>query len=462
MSDLRPLLLAISSAVLASGVTWLIVRPPPPGVDPSLAARPAAGSSRMIDPPLLVRPSGIQEDAAKTPDRWKDHRGSNGLITAEAMPDAVAAMLLERDPLLAMEAFTALLRELTPDNAAAAWEAMSGRIHGAEAFRYLPLLAHAWGALDGPGALAVIKSGGDRDGLKARLSVMGGWATRDSSGALAWLKAQEASADGLKEGKPEAMQELRILKAGLIRGLAAHDPDQAMGLLPSMEEKERGPMVSLIAREQFRLGIDAATQWAGAISDPALREQAMASLVRQYATDDPAKAAAWLSTQNGTANNPSSIGAVAREWAAKDPAAAVQWMDGLAEGPAKNEAWEDALRSWSKKDPLASSTYLSKMPVGPARDSAVSSLSRSIAREDPDAAIQWANTIQDPAARETALVRSIQLWSTRDQAAAAQWIGASGLQPEVQQRMLEPLVRREPNPLKKTPDQKPGKRPRSR
>jgi hypothetical protein len=137
-------------------------------------------------------------------------------------------------------------------------------------------------------------------------------------------------------------------------------------------------------------------------------------------------------------------------------------MDGLAEGPAKNEAWEDALRSWSKKDPLASSTYLSKMPVGPARDSAVSSLSRSIAREDPDAAIQWANTIQDPAARETALVRSIQLWSTRDQAAAAQWIGASGLQPEVQQRMLEPLVRREPNPLKKTPDQKPGKRPRSR
>ena len=95
MSDLRPLLLAISSAVLASGVTWLIVRPPPPGVDPSLAARPAAGSSRMIDPPLLVRPSGIQEDAAKTPDRWKDHRGSNGLITAEAMPDAVAAMTIE-------------------------------------------------------------------------------------------------------------------------------------------------------------------------------------------------------------------------------------------------------------------------------------------------------------------------------------------------------------------------------
>ncbi|MES2468559.1 MAG: hypothetical protein V4675_14725 [Verrucomicrobiota bacterium] len=462
MSALRPLLLATSSAVLASGVTWLIVHPSPPGGDPGRAARSAAASGRMVGSPAKLPPSGSQDSPVKPPDRWKDLRDPHGRITAEAMPAAVAAMLLERDPLQAMEAFSALLRELTPDNAAAAWEAMSGRVHGAEAFRYLPLLAHAWGALDGPGALAVIKSGGDRDGLKARLSVMGGWATRDSGGALAWLKELETNADGLKEGKPEAMQELRLLKAGLIRGLAAHDPNQAMGLLPGMEEKERGPMVSLIAREQFRLGIDAATQWAGAISDPALREQAMASLVRQYAADDPAKAAAWLTAQNGTASNPSSIGAVAREWAAKDPAATVQWMDGLPEGPAKNEAWEDALRSWSKKDPLASSTYLSQMPKGAARDSAVSSLSRSIAREDPDAAIQWANTIQDPAARETALVRSIQLWSTRDKAAAAEWIGSSGLQPEVQQRMLEPLVRREPNPLKKKPDQKPGKRQRSR
>ena len=87
------------------------------------------------------------------------------------------------------------------------------------------------------------------------------------------------------------------------------------------------------------------------------------------------------------------------------------------------------------------------LPTGPARASAVSSLSRSIAREDPDAAIQWANSIQDPTARETALVRSVQLWSSKNQAAASDWIQSSGLQPEVQQRMLEPLQQKEPNPL---------------
>ena len=446
---MRPILLSALSAVLASGVTWLAVRPTLPDASLTGVGAPPSTNFQVLASWAKSSPLGAPDRPEKKPDRWKDQRGVNGKIAPEGMDAAVQAMMLERDPLLAMEAFTALLRELTPENAAAAWESMSGRFHGAEALRYLPLLAHAWGALDGPGALAVIKSGGDRDDLKARLSAMGGWATKDSGEALAWLKDQETTAGGLKEGKQEAMQELRLLKAGLIQGLAAQDPNRAMSLLPSMDEKERGPLMAVIAREQFRLGMDAASQWAGSIADPALREQAMASLVRQYANDDPAKAAAWLTAQGGTTGSPAAIGSVAREWAAKDPAAAVIWMDSLPDGPAKNEAWEDALRSWSKKDPMASSTYLSQMPTGPARDSAVSSLSRSIAKEDPDAAIQWANSIQDPAARETALVRSVQLWSSKNQAAAADWIQSSGLQPEVQQRMLQPLKQKDPNPLKR-------------
>lgn len=444
---MRPFLLSALSALLASGATWLAVRSTPPEASPAVSAPPAT-PLQVLAAMAKASPLGAPAGPEPTPDRWKELRGGNGRLPAASMDAAVEAMMRERDPLVAMEAFTALLRELTPENAAAAWESMSARFHGAEAFRYLPLLAHAWGAMDGPAALAAIQSGGDRDDLKARLSVMGGWASRDSGGALAWLKEQETAADGLKEGKQEAMQDLRLLKAGLIRGLAAHDPNQALALLPGLEEKERGPMMAMIAKEQFRLGMDAASQWAGSISDPALREQALASLVRQYASDDPAKAAAWLTAQGPTAGNPAAIGAVAMEWAARDPAAAVKWMDALPEGPAKNEAWEDALRSWSKKDPMASSTYLSQMPAGPARDSAVSSLSRSIAREDPDAAIQWANSIQDPAARETALVRSVQLWGSKNQSAAADWIQSSGLQPEVQQRMMEPLKQKEPNPLK--------------
>lgn len=449
---MRLILCCLGSATLASLLTWGAVRSgeaPLASTGPQSApARVAGGVPGRGIGAHGAASSGGSDARSGTQEKEKDAlaalRGKDGLISPESMESALAAMLAENDPLAAMDKFTALLRELTPENAAAAWDAISSQAHGPEAMRYLPLLAHTWGTVDGAGSLAALKDGSDKDDIRARLSVMSGWAGKDPDGALAWIKAQEAD----KSSSPD---DLRLLKSGLIRGVAAQNPDAAMGMLASMDEKERAPLMGIIAREQYRLGMDAAAAWAGNIADPAQRASAMASLLRQHAEEDPAKAAAWLSARPDLMGDGMAVGALARQWADQDPGAAIQWISSLPEGAARNEAWEDAMRSWSKDDPLASSTYLTQMPAGPSRDSAVSSLSRTIARKDPDAALQWAASIQDPAAREAAIVRSVQLWRSVDEAGAANWIQTSGMSAEAQQRMLEAIPGKEGRP-QKNPD----------
>lgn len=436
---MRTLLFSTASALSASLLTWLMVHPVPAGA-PSV--RP--GQTVLAAAPGPASPTPRQA----APDRWPAQRSNIGKIPAGSMQAIIEAILQEGNPVLAMEAFSALLRELTPENAGAAWTAMSTLSRKGEGFRYLPLLAHAWGALDGAAALAGIlasgdKKGGGKDELKAQSHAMSGWAAKDPAAALTWIRDREKLNGSLTEGKEDASRDLANLKNSLIRGLATADPAQAVAMLASFKEEERVPMAGLIAREQYRLGMDAAAQWAGSLPDATLRDHAMASLLREYAGEDPAKAAAWLTARTGLQGNAEAVAAVARGWAAGDPAAAANWITTLPEGPARDAAWQDVMRSWNRRDPLASSTLLAQMPAGSSRDAAVSSLTRSIARSDPDAAIQWAQSIQDPTERETALVRSVQLWSSKDQAAAAEWVQSSGVQPEVQQRMLEPLPARE-------------------
>lgn len=447
---MRPIILCTFSAAAASMVTWAMMQAwDGAAADQSRAAAARAGAIGGSQMPEArpARESKIAATARGSADRWSSLRDGDGRIGPESMTAAVQELLREGDPLLAMESFSALLRELTPENAKEGWAALSGKLDGAEAMRFLPLFAHAWGALDGPGALAVMKKGNNRDDGMARMNVMGGWATKDPQGSLAWLKEKEAAGSG-EPGNRGELRDVKLLRMGLIRGLASGNPDEAMRLVPSLDENERGQMVAMIAREQYQRGMDGAKTWAASIADPELKSQAVSSVVRQFADEDPAKAAAWLAGQSDLRNNAEAVGAVAREWAGKDPASAIPWINSLPEGPARNEAWEDAIRSWSRSDPAASSAYLTQMPAGPSRDSAVSSLSRSIAKDDPDAAIQWAATIQDPAAREAAMVRSVQLWRRTDEDAASEWITGSGFAPEIQQRMMEPAKGRELKPWK--------------
>ena len=449
---LRSLFLASASAAAASGLTWLALRSNVDRPVASVTARPTAAPLGIGPGRTGAEGTGHSSGGTAASTRTATARP----LDSEGMGKAMGAVLTESDPVAALEQFTSLLRSLTPENAAAAWQAVEAA-RGPEAMRYASVLAHAWGAMDGPGALDALGKSRGRESSQARFHAMTGWASRDAAGAMAWLDNQSAEkpgdAEAAKAGKfrREDRDGIALLRMGLVNGMAATDPDGAARWIGSMDEKERGPLLAAVARRQMALGFDAASAWASRITDPALRADAVASVARRYADESPEQAAAWAAGEATRPEGREAVGAVAREWAARDPEKAIAWIQQLPAGPAQQEAWEDAFRSWSRTDPEASSRWLNTMPQGPSRDAAVSSLSRSVARTDPAAAIAWAGTIADPAARDAALLRTAQLWRTVDESAALQWATAN-LPPEQQQRLATEEL---PRPPKRTREDKP-------
>lgn len=452
---LRPSLLCLLSAVSASALTWLATRPgsPSPSNHTIRPTHTSLSASSPHNPSPSARPSASTSSATSSsrPTSPPD---------AAAMPDLINQILATADPLEQAEAFSALLRQLSPENAAAAWQALSSH-QGSDASRFTSLFASQWGAIDGPGALKTLASSRNRDSVSARYHVMSGWASRDPDAALAHLNAASKATANDPDPSNQNRRQLALLKSGIADGMARSNPDAATRWIATLDEKERAPLLASLASRQMNRGFASASQWADSISDPSLRSAALASVAHRFAAESPESAAAWAASTASKPGGQQAVGAVAREWTARDPEKAVAWISSLPEGPARQEAWEDAMRSWTRKDPEASSQHLQSMPPGPSRDAAVSSLSRTIARNDPTAAIAWANTIADPAARSESLLRTAQLWNSVDAPAASQW-AAANLPPDLQQRFSsEPLRQKNPanRPLKNVPGTpKPPKR----
>ena len=363
-------------------------------------------------------------------------------LSGEEITAAATEILNHPDPVAALSLFSNLLRDLSPENASAAWQAFASH-QGPSPISYTALLAHQWGSVDGKGALQFLASEKSRDALQARYHALSSWASQSPQDAIAWFN-ENANGDRTRDGGKS--KNPGLLLSGLVDGVARHDIDAATRLIASAEapEWERSRLLASLASRQLALGTDQANAWVAGISDPELQKSARASLGRAMASQNVESAATWAATQASAPGGQDAVGSVARTWAARDPDKAIAWINTLPEGPARQEAWEDAMRSWTRKDPEASSQHLRSMPAGPSRDAAVSSLTRTIAREDPTAAIAWAQTIADPAARSETLLRTAQLWNTVDAPAASQW-AASNLPADLQQRFTAEPIRSQPS-----------------
>lgn len=443
---MRPLVLVLTSSVVTGAAAFYAGRFT---ANSGESGAGAPGSSRVVVEQRSPVGAGVaaplagggsQKAKAAAADPWASLRDRNGEIPADRMDEAIRRVMTDSNPVNALESFTALLKNLTPDNASAAWKALQSQAQGAEAMRYLPLLSYSWGAIDGPAALKALSEEGGRDNRMGSMSAIGGWAAKDPQAALAWLKEYEAAnkSEGGEGGRGGRDRDggAGMLKLGLINGLAQSDPQAALAVIATMDENERGRLVGVVAQRELKQGVESAARWATSIQDPEMRKAAMASVAGEYARQDPAQAAAWLTSAGDGTVDPGAVGSVARAWVEKDPEKALQWINTLPAGQAQNEAYEDAFRSWARIDPTASSTYLNSMPAGPSKDAAITSLVRGIVGEDPSAAVQWASTISDEKARMETLVRAAQEWNRQDSASAQAWIASSGLPATVQQQIL--------------------------
>lgn len=396
----------VTSSARASGSA-----PPPP---PLLGT--AASSSR----------AAASDDPTENPSAWiRQFHDASGVISAEKMADAMREALRASDPVKSAMYFAQLVKEMTPANAAAAFNTVRETVAGFESMLYLPMLTYQWGAIDGEKALASIKEIGGRDSLFNSPATLAGFASANPEAAKKWL-AENRSAENRA-----------LLERSLVSGLARSDFAAATDYVMSLDEKERGQYVDVLVEQKIKNGLLSAADWALALGNTEMKTSALSRVADQYARQDPAKAADWVKQHASADFAQDAVGSVARQYAEKNPTAALTWAGTLPESAARTDAYGRIFREWGRSDPTAASETLNSMPAGDSKDEAITSFTRSIARENPEDAVTWAATISNPQEREAAQIEIVQRWRAADAAAASAW-AASNLSPQAQQQASQP------------------------
>lgn len=197
------------------------------------------------------------------------------------------------------------------------------------------------------------------------------WAKTDPSAALAWAESHLTGRTRMQAG------------LNLIPALAAQDPG---GPLEYVRKLNPGP-----ARDEALLKVTdsllgdtpkpealKAFQQITALSDPSLRQTALAAAASPMMDVAPQEYLAWLASPEGAAAPWEAFSRTADSLAEKDGASAMTWAAGLrpdlAGGLRKN-----ILSTWLRENPEAARTWVSALPDGPERRSSVILTTSSIA-----------------------------------------------------------------------------------
>ena len=438
----------------AFGLGWVLK--PTPEVSTSTSGLPseAIGSGGSLAPTQRSKSAAGPTKAHSTIANYV----KGGAIGSANMGTAIKAMMKENDPLKRNAMFSALLEQLSPENAKAAFTAIResrgngrggfGRGGGGDEMR---LLLNAWGRVDGKTAVAELtalseaaraerEANGDngrgrggwggRDGGGAFdiYSALNGWATNDASAALEYVNGLEG--DDRQKG---------MYTSGIVRGLMANSVNDAIifiSELPQDDNNSRGRYMSTVAEEMLEEGAASAAKWANTLEADDLKGGAMDRIAGSYAREDLESAIAWVGDHASEDYAARAVTEVAEQWAEDDPQAVIDWASDLPEST-QQRVFEEALDEWTEKDPVAASEYLTQMPKSAVKDSAVEGFAKELSREDPESAAVWAGTIGNEELRVSTLQDVARDWARNDRVAAEAWLPTSGLDAEAQQQILE-------------------------
>jgi hypothetical protein len=378
------------------------------------------------------KPAGAAEvEKGSQVSRWlQSFEDNSGSISPERMKDALRTALLDPDPVKATLYFTHLLEKMTPENAPAILQAITENVRGADANRFLTLLAHAWGAKDGAAAIAAFEALNRRDMDGAKSTAMTAWASKNSELALSWLQKRAEQANRDPRGE-------QALTRGFVIGMARQNVDSALEYVMTLKEDRRADFAHVLVDQKLKEGAVSGAEWALRLPEERMRTNALETVGYQYIREDLPGATQWAEKIAARPDAHEAVADIANEMANRDGKGAAAWAAKLPAGPSQNHAMEDIFENWTRKDPLAASQSLNEMPHGPGRDSAIQAFSRTLAGENPADAVTWAGAISDDRERINVQVDIARRWQAKAPNEAHAWITAN-LPAEAQVRALGP------------------------
>ena len=292
--------------------------------DPRRRRRPGA-QGPVLTPadPLVPRAADQNAGSARRPTADGDSdaagwvgsfRGRDGTISAERMKEAVQAALRDPDPVKSTLYFLQLVKELTPENAPAALQAVNETVGGGDSMRYLSLLAHAWGEKDGKAALAALETVRGRGSEWARSTALAGWAATDPEAALAWLQERKAQKAAGREGRDD-----EALSRGMLNGLARRDVDGALKYLMTLDEEQQGDFVGVLVEQKLKDGVSSGADWAMQLPTEPMRTNALETVGRQYLRQGLDTAVQWAERIASRPDAHEAVADVANDLAGRNP-----------------------------------------------------------------------------------------------------------------------------------------------
>jgi hypothetical protein len=205
------------------------------------------------------------------------------------------------------------------------------------------------------------KASTGKPGDELRLALLRRWASKDPEAAARWAASLTHEPD-----RTSAFDQI-------ILAWSAKDPDAALAWLKSLPE------------------------------DPA-RNEAWSTLTYEVSRDDAPKAFEMALPLIHTPEGLRCLEHAVANWALVDPLTALVRVRDLSDPSVRNSALASLATSWAETDPAAAGTLVSEaMEPGPAQERAVAAIIQRWAQQDPEAATSWVSSFPDGSMKENAL-----------------------------------------------------------
>jgi hypothetical protein len=285
------------------------------------------------------------------------------------------------------------------------------------------MMLSAWAKNDPLAAIAYAKEHtGNRFAIDTILTT---WSSLDPLAAIRWVES-----DHTGEGANPHM-------AGIIRGIAADDPDLATSLLTSMpRSRERGEALDALLPHLLAQGDDATRAWIAGLSDDALRNGAMMRVADRLAAGDPAGTVAWL-LENPSEATQRRMDDVYSTWVRNDPQAAQASLATLPAGDVRSNALRGLVSGLAASDPSMAVSLMDRNS-GDVNDRVVQSFIWNSFWTHPATAVGQIGRITNEGHQNHLYRRLLDQWMERDPNSAQSWIRSNTLPAPV----LEHLQRR--------------------
>lgn len=421
--------------LLAAVLFWRNTFSEPGGARSAMQGAAAGGPTSLLSAPGSLNGDdadslGVSASATTT-----------STLAPEAMGQAFASALDIKDPVERMAAFSALLRDLNPENLPQALAAIENapREPGDDAL--LVNFMRSWIRIDPTAAMDYALDNAENRKFYVENSddkLIREWAMRDPTAAMAYLDTVP----------PDHKMNRRSLHTNFVMGMAENDLTGAAAYAEENQYgRERGQSIDFLARRFMEKGGESALrEWLDTIDAggenrlDSYKEHAISQATREISRNDPEAAKALVESYLGTdLVDGRALRAAADGISKTDPAQAVDWLMEVSEGGDRSYAVAETIEDWADKDPNAAGTWLGQQELTPEMDPAVSAFAREITRDDPESALAWSSIISDDRRRTETMARVGRDWFRRDKAAATQWVEQNEIDPDVR-RYFERLM----------------------